>query len=171
MSMKSLRYLIPAGALLLSACTMPGDPALQARADQMSACEKIEALVNAYDNHFDGIKGPVLSQRFLDIWAARVDAVGRDCQVWKSASHTTYMCTRNAPGKEVGEEWFERAAAEMGQCQGGWQRQAVTIAEGAGKGAVWMRSGTSASIGLQLVPVSGRHWTLYYFVGDRDKWF
>lgn len=171
MSLKSLRYLSFVGAFMLTACTMSGDPALQAKADQMSGCQKIEVLVQAYDSQFEGLKGPVLSQRYLDIWDARVDAVGRDCQIWKAANQTTYMCTRNAPDQAIGAEWFEEALAAFSECQGDWQRQSVTVADGAGKGVVWTRSGKSAALGLQLVPAGGRHWTLYYFVGDRDKWF
>lgn len=160
-----------AGLVMLAGCSLPKDSAMQAQADAMKPCEKIDALVAAHDKHFDGIKGPVLSQRYLDVWAAKVDAIGEGCQIWKSGEHTTYMCTRNAPNEALAREWFDQAAKQMGQCLSGWKQQAANPEIEQAKGLVWINKAKFASVGLQLVPVGRNHWTVYYFIGDRDRWF
>lgn len=156
---------------LLSACSLPRDPQMQSRADEMSPCDKIDTLLGAYSSHFDAIKGPVLSQRYLDIWAAKVDAVGRGCQIWKSGQHSTYMCTRNAPNRAVADEWYDKASAVMQQCLPDWQQQSADNSERGIEGTVWTSATRKPTVGLQLVATGGNHWVLYYFIGDRDKWF
>lgn len=168
------RYLLPvslASLVLMAGCSLPKDPALQAKADAMSGCDKVKALVTAHDKQFEGIKGPVLSQRYLDIWAAKVDAVGQGCQIWKSGENTTYMCTRNAPDAAVAKDWFDQTAKKMSECLPGWRQQAANPDIDQAKGLVWTNNEKFASVGLQLVPVGRNHWTVYYFIGDRDKWF
>lgn len=171
MNSRYLLSLLGLCAMLLTACTLPRDAALQEQADQLSACDKVKQLAAAYTSGFEAIKGPSLSQRFLDIWAARVHVVGEECQIWKSGHHTTYMCTRHAPNQTVAAEWFDQAAGVIGECLGDWKQVKTSASEEGGRGLVWSGSKAPPSVGLQLVPSGRNHWTVYYFIGDRDKWF
>lgn len=159
------------GSALQVSCSLPGDPQMQAKADELSPCEKVNKLLAAYGDQFNAVKGPLVSQRYMDVWKAKVNAIGSDCQIWRSGQHATYMCTRNAPAQEVGEVWFEQAVATAEQCLTGWQRE-DTASEAEGMHVVvWSQPGSAASVGVQVVPTRGEHRTVYYFVGDRDKWF
>lgn len=156
---------------LLTGCSLPRDPKMQAQADQLTPCEKLEALVKAYNTDFAALKGSTISQRFLDIWAARVDAVGKGCQIWKSGSDVTYMCTLSAPNETVAMDWYEEAVASIDSCLIDWQQDDAAKEADTGRGTLWFRSGNYPKVAVQVFPVRGSHWAIYYFVGDRDNWF
>lgn len=157
---------------LLSGCELPGDSHMQAEADSLSTCEKVERLLAGYHEHFDALKGPQLSRRYMDIWAAKVNAIGEDCQIWKSGSHSTYMCARNAPNPEIAREWLQQAEQSLGACLANWQREQSQRHDQPGfQGVVWSQPGKTAAVGVELVPTRGNQYTLYYFIGDRNKWF
>ena len=164
-------YLPLLAAVLLAGCSLPGDSALQAKVDRMTPCEKINSLVSTYTDNFNAIKGPLVSKRFLNVWTAKVDAIGDGCQVWQSGTQTTYMCTRNAPDKAIGEAWLEQSVDVMQQCLPDWQREATRSEDKGSEGFVWTKAGNYPSISAQLIPVRGRQSTFYYFVGDRDHWY
>lgn len=172
---KGLILAISISVLVLASCATTQDSAMQVSADNMTACEKLQALVKGHGNTFDAIKGQLISSRYMSIWNSKVDVVGDSCQVWLTGDNrTTYVCTQVAPNEAVAQEWFKRSTETIGQCLGDWRREDRERKDGPGQLARWSRPVASTTVSAHVFPNRGafkEHWTLYYFVGDRDDRF
>ena len=172
---RGTRYGLLMSLGLLVSCTTGPVSVMQANVDEMTPCEKIDGLVSAYAHDFDSIKGRVSSERFMGIWAAKVDAVGKGCQVWLTGDKkTTYVCTRVAPNEAVARDWYGDALDTMAQCLGDWQREDLDRKDDSGRRTVWSKPGKFPIVSAHVLPTNGvynQNWSLYFFVGDRDDRF
>lgn len=68
----------------------------KAAIDTLSPCEKINGLLSAYDNRFEGLKQTRVNTKFMDVWSAKYNLVGNDCQITVlDADTVTYRCQDN----------------------------------------------------------------------------
>ena len=120
-----LLRLVPMVLTLVSGCATSGNnDSVQSKVDAMSACEKIDRLVAAYDDEFKPIRARNTSQRFMMIWDAKVNAVGDNCEVWQTgAGKTSYVCTRIAPNEGVAKQWYDSDIGNINACLNEWIRE------------------------------------------------
>ncbi|MFK8050646.1 MAG: hypothetical protein AB8B81_19640 [Halioglobus sp.] len=141
----------------------------------MTACEKIDRLVTSYDQDFQPVRGRSTSDRFMNIWEAKVDAVGNSCEIWQTGEgKTSYVCTRVAPNEGVARQWFDSDVNNINTCLSGWTREDLPRKDGPGLRTVWSEQDKNPQVSAHVLPTRGafkEHWTLYYFVGDRDDRF
>ncbi len=173
---QGLRYFSLTILIVLAGCAAGGNNnSIQAKADAMSACEKIDRLVASYDQAYEPVRGRNTSDRFMMIWDAKVNAVGDNCEVWQTgAGKTSYVCTRVAPNKDVAAQWYDGDLNTIDACMGGWIREDLPRQDGPGRRTVWSQPGKNPQVSAHVFPTRGvfkEHWTLYYFVGDRDDRF
>ncbi|NMR25577.1 hypothetical protein HH219_08570 [Pseudoalteromonas sp. NEC-BIFX-2020_015] len=87
---KSLSVLLT--GLILSGCTSLTTEQ-QTTIDNLTPCEKINGLLNAYDNRFEELKGTRVNTKYMETWTAKYDLVGEDCQITAVDAQTiTYRC-------------------------------------------------------------------------------
>ncbi|RDV24112.1 hypothetical protein DXV75_15600 [Alteromonas aestuariivivens] len=161
--------------VFLSSCSSQQDKALQQAADRLKPCEKVSALLDSYATGFEALKGRSLSERFVGVFAARIHAVGQDCQVWQLSDNTTYMCGRSAPNREVAMEWYQNSLDALAQCLSGWSGSEPEGGDSDGQKILWSHPDTTAVIAMQAVPVTrnlrGGRWSLYYYIGNQPEWY
>ncbi len=162
--------------IILSGCAATTkDGTMQAKADAMPVCEKIDRLVSSYHQGFEPVRGRNTSDRFMMIWDAKVNAAGDNCEVWQTgAGKTSYVCTRIAPNKDVAEQWYDSDISNINTCMSDWVREDLPRQDGPGRRTVWSQPGKNPQVSAHVFPTRGvfkEHWTLYYFVGDRDDRF
>ncbi|MCG7569234.1 hypothetical protein MHM89_04765 [Pseudoalteromonas sp. CNC9-20] len=114
-----------AALVVISGCTSPQQKENQAYVDQLSPCDKIEALVGAYDNQFEGLKLGRIQSKYMDSWQSRYNLIGESCQISALNDKTmNYHCQESYKDKTqalsihnkaveftrqcLGENWFEK---------------------------------------------------------------
>ena len=137
-------------------------------------CEKLDALIKEYDNNFDPIKQQQVSSRFSNIWTAKYNLVGNDCQVWSWGNDsTTYACSTSAPNKEVAETYYQNAGKTARQClDASWTMKESARARDEGMKTEFTQTDGKITISTHMVPTGGlfkSEWTVYYYIGNARK--
>jgi len=79
-------------AVILSGCTSLS-PQQQAAIDKLAPCEKINGLLSAYDQRFEGLKRTRVNTKYMETWTAKYNLVGDECQITALDKDTiTYRC-------------------------------------------------------------------------------
>ncbi|MEJ6476426.1 hypothetical protein [Pseudoalteromonas piscicida] len=83
--------------LLLAGITATGcstlTPDQQEKLDDMSGCEKLDALLNASSTGFAVLKGAEVGSNLINSWQAKAHLVGNKCQIIEGTSgKTKYTC-------------------------------------------------------------------------------
>ncbi|MEM0515800.1 hypothetical protein WCN91_10320 [Pseudoalteromonas sp. YIC-827] len=114
-----------AAVILLAGCASPAQKQQQTYVDNLSSCDKIQALMSAYDNQFDGLKMARTQSKFIDSWQSRYHLVGESCQI--SALHErtyAYSCQQTYADKDAALAIHQKASDFTRQCLGeGWYEQ------------------------------------------------
>ena len=168
------RISIVAVAIALAACSQTAYEAYNAPNEKpkvYNACQKINALINEYDNQFERVKGDKIKTRMSNIWKAKHHLIGQDCQVWAwDKNHATYSCSTAAPSKEVAFEYFNNAKTKAAQCLGSeWTIAEAKRNKDEGLKAEFSSSNSQAIVATHVVPTKGlfnSEWTVYYYIGN-----
>ena len=87
-------------AALLTGLVLTGCTGLtteqQAAIDNLTPCEKINALLGAYDNRFEGLKRSRVNTKYMETWTAKYNLIADNCQITAlDKDNVTYRCVGN----------------------------------------------------------------------------
>ena len=72
-------------AALLTGLVLTGCTGLtteqQTAIDNLTPCEKINALLGAYDNRFEGLKRSRVNTKYMETWTAKYNLIADNCQI------------------------------------------------------------------------------------------
>lgn len=164
-------------AALTSSCvnttvkSNPNNETTNQDAQSYTACEKINALVTAYDNDFKEIKQKVVSTPISQSWSAKYHLVGNDCHIASWGNQiTTYSCKLEVPDEEVAQQYFDIAKSETAACVGdSWKMTESLSNNEEGLRVAFDNADKGMSISAQMIPTEGllkSGWSVYYFVGN-----
>jgi len=169
--------LILLSSLFLIACTAQDPNKNQRYLKQASQsplvrpCDKIDGLINEYDNDFNRIKLKTINNKISKVWQAKYHLVGDNCQVWAWGNDsTTYSCNINAPDKETAETYYEKAKKITRGClSDDWQMDEQQRKKDKGLKVEFSNVSNDITIATHLVPTAAlfkSEWTVYYYVGS-----
>jgi hypothetical protein len=134
-----------------------------------SACQKIDALINAYDNDFEKIKLNLLDSKISLIWKAKYNLVGNDCKIWSwggGAQGLTYSCSATAPNKDVAQQYYEDAKNKASEClDDSWAMVESPSKDNEGLKVDFDNTAKDIRISTHMVPTGGwsrSGWNVYY---------
>ncbi|WP_371373339.1 hypothetical protein [Thalassotalea aquiviva] len=161
------------GSALLIACNSVPDAQTAAVVEKVEKpCQKINALINEYQNNFTRLKQSQLETRASQIWKAKYHLVGDACQIWAWGTEHTYSCSVSAPNKEVVDYYFNNAKITTTQCLG-TKWQAVEAPRNDGGYKIEFTSPTSdVMLAAHAVPTASlfkSEWTIYYYIGSASN--
>jgi hypothetical protein len=62
----------------------------------LTPCEKINALLGAYDNRFEGLKRSRVNTKYMETWTAKYNLISDNCQITAlDNDNVTYRCVGN----------------------------------------------------------------------------
>ena len=143
-----------------------------------NACTKLNVLKSAYFDGFSQLKGTKVSSRASDIWKAKYQLFGENCQVfsWGGKQHT-YSCSIVAPNEDMANQYYKNAKSITEQCLGStWQAEEYQRKHNDGVKTVFTENNdelkNKVTFSSHLVSNSGlfsKTWTLFYYVGNMQK--
>ena len=143
-----------------------------------NACTKLDLLKSAYYTDFESLKEIKTSGRASNIWRAKYQLFGENCQVfsWGGKQHT-YSCRLVAPDEETAQKYYQSAKKITQQCLGEeWDLEESNRAHDDGMKASFTNHGAKpsekVSFSTHLVPSSGMFsttWTIFYYVGNSTQ--
>ena len=139
-----------------------------------SVCEKIDALVNAYENDFEKIKLKPINSKISQLWKAKYHLVGNNCEIWSwGTKATTYSCSVTAPNKIVAQRYFENAKSEAIACiDDSWKMTESPSNNNKGFKLEFDNSTKGMRIAAHMVPTGGwskSGWSVYYYIGSLEQ--
>ncbi len=168
-------------ALLTAACAQPSTNGqapqlsgkqLQTEADKLSTCGKIDALIEGQAKGFPQLRGAQTRTPYGEIWEARYNLIGKDCEVWRggSAGSYSYVCHRAAPDRPSADLYYNAAREAARNCLTGkgWQEVEQARKLGVGFKTVFSKPGLSTVVAVHLIRTDGvfdNQWAIYYLVG------
>ncbi|MCG7539414.1 hypothetical protein [Pseudoalteromonas sp. OF7H-1] len=107
--------------LMLAGLTAAGcstlTPEQQEKLDDMSNCEKLNALLSASPNGFSALKGAEVGAKLMNSWQAKAHLVGNKCQIIESASgKSKYTCSEQFKEYENAVKIHNYAQSLAKQC-------------------------------------------------------
>lgn len=179
MKISIILTVVLAGVLVSSCKSIPtqarmAEDATKQEIQSYTTCEKIDALVSAYTNDFDGIKLKAISTPISQLWKAKYHLVGNDCQIWSWGNQvTTYSCSVTAPNKVVAQHYFDSAKTEALTCIGNeWKMTEAPSNNNKGLKVTFENAEKGMSISAQMIPNEGLFksgWGVYYLIGSIDQ--
>ena len=159
--------------LLLTACNSVKQP-LIVEVSEEELCSQVQQLISQHDDGFPDVKGNVMVTRYMDIWDAKYHLVGKSCQIWRWADgKQAYMCSVTVPNKEMAIEKYEKATKFSKQCLGDkWSSENIEREKTEAFRTIFSKPGENTSASVHRVKAEGlfdSEWTVYYFIGDRDR--
>jgi hypothetical protein len=143
-----------------------------------NACAKLNVLKAGYSDDFSQLKGTKVSSRASDIWKAKYQLFGKNCQVfsWGGKQHT-YSCSIVAPDEDTANQYYENAKNVTQQCLGPtWQAEEFQRKHNDGVKTVFteksdeLKNKVTFSTHLVSSPgVFSKTWTLFYYVGNMQE--
>ena len=118
--------------IILSGCNTTLSPEEKAQVDNLSACEKINALVKGYNNEFNGLKAQKVTNKYADIWQAKYHLVGDQCQISQfSGQQLAYQCQKGFNNQVDALESYKKAVDFTQSCltEGNWVMEQVNNAQ------------------------------------------
>lgn len=163
-------WVVGATAAVLAACQSPVNRAIADKAEQMTPCEIVGALIQSHRDGFAPLRGAKTTTSRLDIWRARYNLVGRDCQIWQSGQgQTHYVCSQSAPSDEIAQLYYDDAKIQARACLASeWQEKEVPRKLGTGQRTLFSKTGESAAVALHKIKVEGLRdqWGVYFIIGE-----
>jgi len=161
---------IAVSIVTLSSCTNQNTIAQQQLEPVSNACQKIDLLINAYDNNFDQLKETQVKARVSNIWQAKYHLIGKDCKIWSwGAKQTTYSCNTIGIDEKSAREYYQNTKKTLKQCLGNeWNLTESQRSHDDGLKAEYSTKGKEVTLSTHLVPTSGvfqSKWSVYYYIG------
>jgi len=159
--------------ILLSACNNVKNNEVEIVSEEQ-LCSQVKQLITQHNKGFSSIKGSLASNQYMDVWKAKYHLVGNDCQVWRWADgKQAYMCSVSVPNKESAIEKVNKAVDFSKQCLGNnWTMENIERKETGAYRSIFSKSGLNTVASVHRVKTEGlfkSEWTVYYFIGDRDR--
>ena len=134
-------------------------------------CDKINALINEYDNDFNKIKLKMMTTKYSRIWKAKYHLVGDNCQVWAwFGNKHTYSCSNTVPNKEIAEYYFQNAKNTAKSCLGTeWVIKESARKNDEGYTVEFKKEDSDLMLAAHMVPTASLFksgWTVYYYIGS-----
>lgn len=140
-----------------------------------NACAKLNLLKSAYHDDFNQIKEIKMGARVSNIWRAKYQLFGENCQVfsWGGNAHN-YSCSLVAPDEETAENYYQSAKRVTQQCLGEeWLLNESKRKHDDGMKAVFLNDKANpeqqVSFSTHLVATEGlfsTKWSIFYYVGN-----
>lgn len=175
-------YLVPlfVSGIVLTACSSQSPEQSRAYLKEANPspvtrpCDKIDALINGYNNNFDNIKLKSKETRIGQIWLAKYHLVGDSCQIWSAGKGmSTYSCNVTADSEEQANDYFNFAKQTTEECLGEtWHMDIQPRKDNKGSKVQFTNSDSDLTIASHMVPTSSlfkSQWTVYYYVGSSKK--
>ena len=155
---------------LLSACANQNTIAQKNLAPVTNPCQKISALIKAYDNGFEQIKMTKIKAKVSNTWKAKYNLVGENCYIWSwGDTQTTYACNISANDEKTAIDNYQNAISTTQQClDGNWHAKEEPRSNDNGNKTTFTSTTSKVSISTHLVPLDSlfsQKWTVYYYVG------
>lgn len=112
-------------AIILSGCSSLTSEQ-KAQIDSLTPCEKINGLLAAYDNRFEGLKRARINTKYMETWEAKYNLVGEQCQITALDANTvTYQCQGAYKEQAQAVSLHQKAVDFTRQClaQSNWHEQ------------------------------------------------
>jgi len=172
--MKYLKiYSLAAFIFILTACNPVMLDSDKPKSDEQ-LCSQVKKLLTQHNMGFSEIKGKLVATQYMDIWEAKYNLVGKDCQVWRwSNAKQAYMCSVNVPNEEMAIQKVNKAVSFTKQCLGNaWVLENIERTETGAYRSIFSNSGLDTVASIHRVKTEGlfkSEWTVYYFIGERDQ--
>ena len=174
--MKHLNHLIIIlmPVLILTACNSVKTQDMTTSVPTDELCTQVKKLIVQHGDGFQEIKGKVHIARYVDVWDAKYHLVGKGCQIWRwSDGKQAYMCSVTVPNKQVAIEKHIKAIKFSKQCLGSeWIVENIENQKTGAYRSIFSRKEQNTVASVHRVNTEGlfkSEWTVYYFIGDRDK--
>jgi len=171
----STKYLIPVipTFILLAGCANQHKIAQQNLEPVSNPCQKLDYLINAYDDGFEQLKAGEIKARASKIWQAKYHLVGDNCTIWTlGGNKTTYSCNTIQVDQQVAKNYYTKAVSTVKQCLGSdWHIEQSKRLNDDGVKTEFSTKESNVTISTHLVPSTGifnKTWSVYYYVGKNQ---
>lgn len=160
--------------LMISGCNSIKTEEITATVSEAESCLQVKQLVSQHKEGFKTLKGNYQSTKLMDIWDAKYQLVGKNCQIWRwSNGKQAYMCSLTVPNKEVANEKIDKAINFTQQCLGKeWSTKNIERKKSGAFRTIFSKQGMNTVASMHGVNTGGlfeSEWTVYYFIGDADR--
>jgi hypothetical protein len=172
------KYTLILSSILLASCVNQNTKIAENIMPTTNACTKLELLKSAYYDDFSQLKEIKVSSRVSNMWKAKYQLFGENCQVfsWGGKQHT-YSCRLVAPDEETAQKYYQNAKKITQQCLGEkWVLEESNRAHDDGMKTSFTNHNANPSkkvtFSTHLVPSSGLFsttWTIFYYVGNSSQ--
>ncbi len=113
--MKTYISLILTGLILSGCSSLTSEQ--KAKLDNLTPCEKMDGLITEFDNRFDALKDIKVQNSYLDVWTAKYNVFGDNCQVTSFNNQTvTYQCQESYKDQQQAVAMHQQAVELTRQC-------------------------------------------------------
>ena len=164
-------------SILLTSCVNQNKKIAENIMPTTNPCTKLSLLKNAYKDNFEQLKEVKLGARTSNVWRAKYQLFGENCQVfsWGDKQHT-YSCRLIAPDETSAEHYYQNAKKITQQCLGNdWKSKENKRSHDDGIKTTFSNqhdNNEKVTFSTHLVPTSGLFsttWTIYYYVGNNKQ--
>lgn len=161
-------------SLSVTACNSTKTAKLSSETSEVELCQQVKQLVNQHQTGFKQIKGQLQATKFMDVWEAKYQLVGKNCQIWQwSNGKQAYMCSLTVPNKEQASEKVDKAINFTKKCLGKqWAYENIHRNESDALRSIFSKQGVNTVASIHGISTKGlfkSEWTVYYLIGDRDQ--
>jgi hypothetical protein len=170
-----IKYTFILSSILLASCVNQNTKTTDNIMPITNPCTKLTLIKNAYHNDFTQLKDINVNGRVSNIWKAKYQLFGQNCQVfsWGRKQHT-YSCSLVAPNEETAKKYYQNAKRVTQECLGEkWHFEEEKRKHDDGMKASFINHGAQPdekiNFSTHLVPTSGLFsttWKIYYYVGN-----
>jgi len=172
------KYTLIFSSILLASCVNQNTKIAKNIMPTTNPCTKLDLLKSAYYDDFSQLKEIKVGGRVSNIWRAKYQLFGENCQVfsWGGQQHS-YSCRLVAPDEETAQSYYQSAKKISQECLGDeWQLEENKRNHDNGIKASFTNHNAKPSekvtFSTHLVPTSGLFsttWTIYYYVGNTTQ--
>ena len=113
--MKTSLTILFTGFILVGCSTVT--PEQQTAIEKLTACEKVDALVGAYEQRFDALKRTRVNTKYMQTWTAKYNLVGNECQITALDTDTvTYRCQESYKQQQQAVDIHQKAVTMTRKC-------------------------------------------------------
>ena len=168
-----IKLTITFSIISLAGCVNQNNIAHQKLKPVSNACQKIDLLINAYNNDFEQLKEVQIKSRISNIWKAKYHLIGDNCKIWSWGAHqTTYSCNTLEVNEEEARSYYKAAKDTLQQCLGNqWTLVESKRKHDDGLKSEYNTEDKSVTLSTHLVPSSGlfkSKWSIYYYIGKTN---
>lgn len=163
-------FIALAGTVLITACVNQNTLAQKKLAPVTNPCQKISALLKAYDTGFEEIKLSKIQSKASNTWKAKYNLVGENCHIWSwGGEQTTYACNFSATDEKTALGYYQKSISTTSQCLNEeWLSDEAPRSNDTGMKTTFTNPAYKASISTHFVPLDSafnKKWTVYYYIG------